>query len=59
MQHVGSALADLAEYDDAHAVLRRKGGGIDLNLCDGLEDLIVVVVACRQYGAGAVLGGSW
>src|ERR1019366_7260989 len=55
MPTVGSILADLVEYDAAHAVLRREGRGVDLNLLNGLEDLIVVVVARRQYGAGPVL----
>src|ERR1700723_4435379 len=52
---VGSTLADLVEYHAAHAVLRREGRRIDLNLRDSLQDLIVVVVARRQYGAGPVL----
>src|SRR5580693_3418072 len=52
---VGSTLADLVEYDAAHAVLRGEGRGVDLNLRDRLQDLIIVVVARRQNGAGSVL----
>src|SRR5580698_921760 len=55
MPTVGSTLADLVEHDAAHAVLRREGRGVDLNLLNRLEDLIVVVVARRQQGAGPVL----
>src|SRR5271155_3711809 len=55
MPTVGSTLADLVEHDAAHTVLRREGRGVDLNLLNGLEDLIVVVVAGRQQGARPVL----
>src|ERR1022692_4383279 len=55
MVMVGSNLAGLVEYEKTKNVLRREGRGVDLNLRDGLQDLTVVVVARRQYGAGPVL----